>query len=166
MRAALLMTLAALVAAPAAAQAAPVPDVQVAIGPELQRDAVERYGERDVSQLAASLRRDVQRALGRSGVLRPDDRVELILKDARPNRPTYQQLGATPGLSPAFSYGAGGAAIEGQVIAADGAITPLKYQWYEYDIHRGWTRTTWADAEQAFDFFAARLAKGPQAVRD
>lgn len=139
-----------------AALAAP-PAVSVAIGPELQKKAERTYGVRDVQRLADELRDDVEKALAKSGA-HQDARVELVLTDAKPNRPTFKQLTDTPGLS-MESFGVGGAAIEGRVVAADGAVTPLAYRWYETDIRQAYGDWVWSDAEHSFDRFASRLAR-------
>jgi len=131
--------------------------VSVTIGPELQEKAEKTYGVRDVQRLADELREDVEKALVRSGA-HQDARVELVLTDAKPNRPTFKQLTDTPGLS-MESFGIGGAAIEGRVVAADGAVTPVAYRWYETDIRQAYGDCIWSDAERSFDRFAARLAR-------
>jgi len=133
------------------------PAVSVAIGPELQKKAEKTYGVRDVQRLADELRDDVEKALARSGA-HDDARVELVLTDAKPNRPTFKQLADTPGLS-MESFGVGGAAIEGRIVAADGAVTPVAYRWYETDIRQAYGDWIWSDAERSFDRFAARLAR-------
>ena len=135
-----------------------VSNVEVVIGPELRKKAVDEYGLKEVDRLAVELRKDVARQLERTGVL-AGGRVELTLVDARPNRPTMKQLGDTPGLS-YQSFGIGGATIEGRAIAVDGAVTPINYRWYETDIRDSWHQSTWADAEHAFDRFARRLGRG------
>lgn len=137
---------------------AQAPAVSVLIGPDLQKKAETTYGLREIERLAGELRRDVERSLNRSGAL-PGAQVELILVDARPNRPTLKQLGDRPGLSYS-SFGVGGAAVEGRAISSDGAEIPLNYSWYETDIRQAWGQSTWADAERAFDRFARRLSQG------
>jgi hypothetical protein len=82
----------------------------------------------------------------------------------RPNRPTFKQLGDVPGLS-MQSFGVGGAAIEGRIIAADGTETPIAYRWYETDIREIRAHWVWTDAETTFDRFARRLAKGQELAR-
>jgi hypothetical protein len=129
--------------------------VSVAIGPELQEKA-DKIGQRDLNFLARDLQRSVESRLARAGM---PGRVELVLVDAKPNRPTFQQLGRRPGLSP-LSFGVGGATIEGALIGPDGSRTPLSYRWYESDIVWAQHSTTWADAETAFDKFADRLVSG------
>jgi hypothetical protein len=151
------MRIAALVsvAVLASAGAAHAQEVSVAIGPQLQEQA-EDLGQRELDFLARDLQSSVESRLARAGMT---ERVELTIVDARPNRPTFAQLGHRPGLS-RQSFGIGGAKIEGAVVHADGTLTPLSYQWYENDIRWAEHSTTWADAESAFDKFANRLASG------
>jgi hypothetical protein len=148
---------AALLTSATAALAAPA-SVAVSVGPDLQKKAVEKYGVRDVDRLAAELRKDVERELARTGAY-DGARIELVLLDAQPNRPTFKQLSDKPGLS-FQSFGVGGARIEGRAIEPGGAVTPLKYSYYETDIRQTWARSTWSDAEWTMDRFAYRLAKG------
>lgn len=135
-----------------------VSSVQVTVGPELARKAAKDYGVRDVDRLAAELQADVERQLQRTGVL-AGGRVELVLTDARPNRPTFKQLGDRPGLS-YQSFGVGGLAIEGKAISIEGDVTPIRYSWYETDIRDARYAGTWADAEHAIDRFAFQLGRG------
>lgn len=156
MRLAALISTAVLACAGAAAAQAPA--VSVSIGPKLQEKA-ELYGQRELDFLARDLEVSVASRIARSGALAPGGRLELVIVDAKPNRPTFKQLGDRPGLSP-MSFGIGGAAIEGAYVSPDGSRTPVRYKWYESDI--GWAQrnTTWADAQHAFDRMGARLAKG------
>ena len=160
MRALLLATFATLALAGTVNAAEPlsVTDVEVKVSPELQKKAVDDYGVRDVQRLADDLKKDVERELERTGVL-AGGRVELTLVDARPNRPTFKQLGDRPGLS-FESFGTGGATIEGQAISVDGHVTPLRYRWYESDIRQAKLTTTWSDAGRAIDRFAFQLGRG------
>jgi hypothetical protein len=148
---------AALLSSATAAFAVPA-SVTVSIGPELQRKAVEKYGVRDVDRLATELGKNVVRELTRTGAY-DGARIELTLVDAVPNRPTFKQLSDTPGLS-FGSFGIGGARIEGQAIAPGGAVTPLKYSYYETDIRQTWANSTWSDAQWTISRFAYRLASG------
>lgn len=132
--------------------------VTVTVSPQLQKKAVEKYGVREVDRLAAELRKDVERELARTGAY-DGARIELTLVDAVPNRPTFKQLSDKPGLS-FESFGIGGARIEGQVIAPGGAVTPLKYSWYETDIRQTRANSTWSDAQWTISRFASRLASG------
>ena len=150
MAAAALMVATGALAAPAA--------VSVTLSPELQTKAESTYGLRDVNQLAEELRSDAERALAKTGAY-ADARVELVIADVIPNRPTFKQLGDKPGLS-FESFGVGGAAFTGRIVAADGSETPLAYKWYESDIRDADGHSTWWDAEWAIDRFARRLARG------
>lgn len=158
MRATLLSLLAPITLVAASPAVAASPLVEVKIGPKLHEEAVQHLGVKEVDRLAADLKRHVERELGRTGAL-DGARVELTLVDAEPNRPTFRQLTDRPGLS-YESFGVGGAKIEGKATAADGTITPIRYQWYESDIRYARDRVTWADADSAFGQFARRLAHG------
>jgi hypothetical protein len=140
-----------------AAFAAPA-TVTVSVSPALQAKAVKTYGVREIDRLAAELRRDVERETARTGAY-DNGRIELVLVDAVPNRPTFKQLGDKPGLS-FQSFGVGGAKIEGRAISADGAVTPLAYRYYETDIRQAENNWTWHDADWTFDRFAAKLGRG------
>lgn len=145
----------AAVLAPACAQAA---DVSVRISEDLRRTAEEKhYGREDLDRLAADLERRAERALQRSG--RTGGRLELQLTDVRPSSPPFEELGARPGLSPRSVY-LGGAEIEGEYVAADGARTPVRYGWYEHDIRNNVAALPWSDAEQAIDRFAGKVSRG------
>lgn len=152
-----LVTSLAALAAAGAVQAAPPADVHVALGPKLQEKAAKTYGLPEVGQLAVELQRDVQRELDRSGAY-PGARIELTLIDVKPNRPTFKEMGDRPGLS-MMSFGVGGADIRGQIVAPDGAVTPVSYRWYETDIRQTPYKATWTDAGYVFDRFARRLAR-------
>ncbi len=149
----------ALAAAAQAAPLVPTADINVAIGPELQAKA-DQYGQRDLDYLAAELRESVQKAFERAGGLSTDGAtIDLVLEDAMPNRPTFRQMAIKPGLS-YESFGIGGATISGVLTTADGRQVPLGYRWYESDIRWSQGAGTWMDAENTFDRFARRLARG------
>ena len=143
-----------------AAQAAPaITSVSVTIGPTLQAKAAD-YGQRDLDALAADLKRIVERATGNGDQVGAGGaQLRLVLADAKPNRPTFTQLGHTPGLS-MESFGLGGARIEGELVSADGTSQPVGYSWYETDIRQSRYQTTWGDADLTFDQFADRVAHG------
>jgi hypothetical protein len=154
-----LLSAAALALLAGAAQAAPA-SVSVAIGPELQTRAEKDLGVREVREVADDLRTTVERKLARNPAF-DGARVELTLVDVKPNRPTFHQLGAVPGLS-FQSFGVGGASIEGQVVRVDGSSHPVAYHWYETDIRQAPYQWTWHDADWTFQRFASRLANGDQ----
>lgn len=158
----LAMATIALLASATAAIAAPA-SVRVSIGPELQAKAANTLGVREVDYLAAELRKTVETQVAKNPAY-DGARIELVLADVQPNRPTFKQLGDTPGLS-YQSFGIGGARIQGVAIAASGAVTPIDYKYYESDIR--WARRggTWADAENAFQMFASDLRRGERYAR-
>lgn len=158
MRLAVLSAAALLVAAPAAF-AAPA-SVDVGLSPDMQKKFEKTYGQREADLLKADLKSSVEKALARTGAY-DGARIELTISDAKPNRPTFKQLGDTPGLS-MESFGIGGAAIDGHVIAADGKMTPISYRWYETDIRQAYGNWVWSDAEWTFDRFAGKLARGQE----
>ena len=153
---------AAFLASATSALAAPAA-VNVTVGPELQKKFDKTYGQREAETLTKDLRASVEKTLA-SKADYEGARVDLVLTDVKPNRPTFKQLGDTPGLS-FESFGIGGAAIEGQVTAADGTVTPVAYKWYESDIRQTFASWTWADAEWTFDRFARKLARGEELAR-
>jgi hypothetical protein len=147
-------------AAPMVFAAAPhtVSDVTVSIGPKLQAKASD-YGQRDLDALAQELKKDVERDLSAKGRLGPGGaHLELVIADAKPNRPTFAQMGRNPSLS-MRSIGIGGATIEG-VETAEGSRRTLSYSWWESDIRQERGASTWSDADRVFDTFAHDYANG------
>ena len=154
MRAFLAAAASGLMLSVAGAAFAQTPTVTVAVGPELQ-SKTDRIGQRDVNELREDLAKQVTRALTRVGAQRAD----LVLESAAPNRPTFEQMRRTPGLS-MWSLGVGGASVTGTVTLADGTTQPISYRWYETDIRQARGSTTWSDAGRAFDRLAHRIARG------
>ena len=162
MRRILALSAAAFLLGAPAALAAPA-SVTVTVGPELQKKFDKDYGLREAEELTADLRKSVEAAVARSVAL-DGARIELVLSDVKPNRPTFKQMADTPGLS-MQSFGIGGAAIKGRIVAADGSEKPIDYSWYESDIRQTYANWVWHDAEWTFDRFARKLARGEQVAR-
>lgn len=158
----LALATAALLASATAALAAPAV-VNVTVGPELQKTFDKTYGVREAETLTRDLRGSVEKSLA-SRTAYDGARIDLVLTEVKPNRPTFKQLGDTPGLS-FQSFGIGGAAIEGQVTAADGTVTPVAYKWFESDIRQSRANWVWSDAQWTFDRFARKLARGEELAR-
>ena len=112
---------AALLLSAGGALAAPA-SVSVAVDAKLQKTFDKTYGEREAQLLTSDLQASVEKALAKSGAY-DGARIELTLTDVKPNRPTFKQMGDTPGLS-MLSFGLGGATIEGRIVAADGGLGP------------------------------------------
>jgi hypothetical protein len=148
----------ALAGAALAGAAAAAPTVDVTIGANLQKKAA-KYGQRELTYLSQDLAKSVQSAARRNGGASLDGaRFNLVISDAKPNHPTFEQLGDTIGLSP-LSISIGGATLEGSVTYPDGRVVPVKYSWYDHDIREALGSTTWTGAQRAFDFFAYKVAR-------
>lgn len=145
----------AVAAGPAMADPA---SINVTIGPDLQQKA-EELGERDVRDQADRLAEVVRRTLAREGRL-DGARIDLVLTDLRPNRPTFEQMAQQPGLDFHRSMSIGGAAIEGSVTTADGEVLPVRYDWYSHTLAEVRGHTTWQDADRAYQRLASRLVDG------
>jgi len=141
-------------AAPAFASA----NVEVTVGPELAKKT-QSYGAREIEQIRQWLDEAATRAIDRKAGS-PVVRADLVLADAVPNRPTFEQLGRSPQLSFLDSVGIGGAKIEGTVTTADGQVHPVRYAFYETSLQNEIGATTWYDAERAFMMVSSRIARG------
>jgi hypothetical protein len=147
-------------AATASAQPRPPAEpvaVNVSIGPKLQAKAG-NYGEREVTDLAAELKREVAHAVDHASGERPV-RIDLVLQDAIPNHPTFAQLGRTLSLS-LNSVGLGGARVSGEAFYADGSQRPIREQFYETDLRNELGLSTWGDADRTFSQVAYDIARG------
>ena len=147
-------------AAPAMAEPALI---SVSLGPDLQ-DKAEELGPREVQEQADRLAELVRRALAREGDL-DGARIELVLTDLRPNRPTFQQMSDRPGLDGHRSRSIGGATIEGRITTADGRTLPVQYDWYSSSLADVRGINTWADADRAYRRLAVNLADGRYVTR-
>ena len=147
------LALALALGAPAIASAAPVSDIQVTLGPKLLAKAKEKnYGKRDLDYLATDLKGNIERALKAKGQLGQGGRLEVVIEDATPNRPTFGQMSENPSLS-MRSVGVGGASIRGRLDGKE-----ISYSYWETDIRNERGSATWTDAENAFDGFARKVA--------
>lgn len=134
------------------------PEVTVTIGADLQ-DEVAKLGEREVTRQADDLAETVRTRLAREGAF-PGARVNLVLTDLKPNRPTFQQAADRPGLSIMDSISIGGATIEGEIVTAEGERLPVRYSRYSSNLADVRWFNTWQDADQAFDRLASNLVAG------
>ena len=141
-----------------AAQAQPA-EVTVTIGDELDREAGRELGSVEVRQRASVLEERLRRDLA-SNPAYDGARINLVLTDVAPNRPTRQQLTNRPGLDYMRSFSIGGAAIEGEITTADGQVRPVRYDWYSHDIRDARYQSTWRDVDRAFMRFSRQLNDG------
>lgn len=150
----------AVAAAPAMAQPA---SINVTLGPDLQ-EKVDELGEREVREQADRLVEIIQRELAREGALE-GARIDLVLTDLKPNRPTMEQMADRPGLDGIRSRSIGGAAIEGQITTADGRTLPVRYDWFSNNLADVRGFGTWNDADRAYRRLALNLADGRYVTR-
>lgn len=154
----------ALTAAPSVALGQSAAIQSITIGYELAEKR-EAYGRRDIEELTATLRSDIENAFSRAGLLRGDGadiRIDVVLNDAWPNRPTREQMRAQPGLS-YLSISRGGADLSAVIQDSDGGeISRIDYDWRTPFIEDSAHRSTWSDAERTFERFANRLAEAVQ----
>ncbi|MBF20106.1 MAG: hypothetical protein CME88_17160 [Hirschia sp.] len=119
---------------------------------KLNDDFGVREGEFLTKRLETKVRRELE------GTTSDVASVALVIEDARPNRPTFQQMSDKPGLDPIRSKSIGGAKITGEAFDANGdLIAEVSYKWYENDITMINAGGTWSDANRAFGRFADRL---------
>lgn len=148
---AFLAPLAVTLAVAATAQAQPV--VNVTVGPDLTRE-IKKLGDRDVDQQISDLQAQVSKALEQAY---PGATADLVLTDLKPNRPTFQQVRDTPGLDPIRSVSVGGAAVEGQIVTADGRTLPVRFSYFTPNITDVWGFATWQDAQRAFERLGSQI---------
>jgi lipid-binding SYLF domain-containing protein len=130
----------------AAGWAAPVDvvvrQVTVSVDPKLVSEGVKTYGAKEINDLAAYLKQTVEKDLMAKGRFKASEAdgavLQLVLVDAKPNRPTFKQMSDRPGLS-MQSYSVGGADIRGEQINADASRVKLGYSWFETDISQAAT---------------------------
>jgi hypothetical protein len=127
--------------------------VNVTYGAKAEEAMTKTYGERERAAIRDLLERNLNRELGNQAA-----RVDVLINDVVPNRPTFKQLGDKPGLS-FQSYGIGGADVSGKAFDAQGNLLgEVNYDWYG-DILWADTAWTWTDADRALYQFSRRLAQ-------
>jgi hypothetical protein len=129
--------------------------------PEFRTKLDTDLGAREEAYLADYAKKRIARELAKRGLSEAPGaaRIEITIHDAQPNKPTFRQLGKTPGLSYADSFGVGGAELEARFTNAAGAAQTVRYKWYETDITQAAYAGPWSDAERAIRRFAVEVAK-------
>jgi hypothetical protein len=154
--------LASLVLATTPAIAGPVTLAPAAYSHQFQEKLSDDYGEREGAYLRdmidRSLRRELARVGGGTGPGAPVT-IETTIVDARPNRPTFQQLGDRPGLDFGRSIGVGGAELTAVLRGSDGApLGRVQHRFFETNIENVIALSTWGDARRSIDRFARKVA--------
>ena len=133
-------------------------DIEIGVSEAFQEKLADDYGERETDRLVEKLQSKMQGAVDRSGV--QVDLIKLTIEDAKPNRPTFEQLSDQPGLDPIRSISIGGAKISGVAYDASGEeIASLTYDWYSHDLRDVIGAGPWTDANRAFDRFSRKFVK-------
>ncbi len=132
----------------------------VSYSPEFQTALEDDLGEREGTYLQETLTRYVTQALAERGVDNRNVRIEMSILNARPNRPTFEQVASTPGLDSFRSISIGGAELEGVVRDANGAvIANVEHRYYSNDLlTAAQNADTWGDARRAMRRFATKVA--------
>ncbi|MEM6947311.1 MAG: hypothetical protein AAF486_04405 [Pseudomonadota bacterium] len=139
------------------AAAADATTITVAFSEEFAEKLEDDYGLREGTRLTEEIIEDIERELDRSGV--EATRIDVMILDAKPNRPTFGQLRDTPGLDPIRSISLGGMSMEGTITHSSGAESTVEYSYFENDIRQVVSAGTWWDANRASRRFAKRVAE-------
>jgi hypothetical protein len=130
------------------------PQIEVRYSQAFEKKLEKTYGVREKAELERIVQRQVARAVADRAA-----RVEVLIEDATPNRPTLQELSDRPGLS-FQSFGLGGASASGKAFDAAGTeIAAVSCEWRGTQIEWAWSEPTWGDADTALSRFARKLGK-------
>ncbi|MDJ0922195.1 MAG: hypothetical protein QNI84_13795 [Henriciella sp.] len=148
----LLTSLAALALLPVASAA----EINVTFSEELTEDLIEDYGEKEGDFLIEEITEDLEKAFEKYGV--DPAKVDVTIIDARPNRPTFKQLGK-PGLS-FQSVSVGRLKLEASAYDADGNLILFQeHRSLNRDIRDSVGAGTWYEVKRSSDRFARKFAK-------
>ena len=149
-----LVSLLALSLSPAAMAA----DIQIGYSAEFQQKLQDEYGVREGERLAGDLRKDLERELKKANT--DAARIVVTINDAKPNRPTMEQLTDQPGLDMLRSKSIGGMDMSGVAYDVSGnAVAELDYDWFETSIENVRVSGVWSDANRASRRFAREFAE-------
>jgi len=131
--------------------------INVSFSEEFAEKLEDEYGVREGERLSEEIIEDIQRELEKAGV--EAAQIDVTILDAKPNRPTLEQVSDRPGLDPFRSISIGGMSLVGSVHHLDGVtVTEVEYKWYENDIRQSVGTGTWWDANRVSRRFAQRVA--------
>lgn len=131
----------------------------ISFSPEFQTSLDEEYGAREGEYLRSTVEHAVARALARRGAT-PGLTIDVSIIDADPNRPTFEQMGATPGLDGFRSISIGGAELHAVLRDANGVVvSEVSHQRYNHSLaDLTGAETTWSEANSAIRQFANKVA--------
>jgi hypothetical protein len=131
--------------------------VETKMSTAFQEKLDDDIGVREARVLSDALTQKLTRVFTEQGV--KAEKIVVTIEDARPNRPTMEQVSQKPGLDSMRSISLGGAKLSGIAYdAAGNEIGRFDYRWYETDLSNVVAATTWSDARSTFDKFARRFA--------
>ncbi len=141
-----------------ASQTALAQEINISYSEDLLEEFEDSYGEKEKAVLEEALTYRLMK------IVEKDDldisRIDIVIEDVSPNRPTYEQVRTRPGLDQFRSVSIGGAKLTGSVYGADGEIlTESKYKSYSHSINDARFGSTWWDAKRAFWGFSKRVSK-------
>lgn len=133
-------------------------NIDVSYSDDFQEKLEDDYGPKEGEKLAEDIRDDIEHAFKKANI--DPARVTVVIVDAKPNRPTMQQLSDKPGLDMLRSKSIGGMDLKGIAYDADGnVIAEIEYDWYESDIRNVVAASVWSDANRASRRFAKELTE-------
>ena len=139
-------------------QTAAATEVAVTYSDDFAEELSDNYGEREGETLTEEIIKDLDRAFAKVGV--DPARVDITIVDAKPNRPTFEQLSSRPGLDAIRSISIGGMELVGTAYDADGnVIASQEYGWFENNLRDVVGAGVWTDANRASSRFAKKMAK-------
>jgi hypothetical protein len=147
-----------------AQSAAAVTVAPVSFSPEFEAELNEELGVREGDVLREDVESAVAAALARRGIAAGNGggTIEVVIVDADPNRPTWQQLNDEPSLDYIRSFSIGGAELRGVIRSADGAVlTEVEHSHYNHSIAElnGMPPAyTWYEARRSIRRFAEKVA--------
>ena len=139
-------------------QTAAATEIAVVYSDDFAEELSDNYGEREGETLTEEIIKDLDRAFAQVGA--DPVRVDVTIVDAKPNRPTFEQLSSRPGLDAIRSISIGGMELVGTVYDAEGnVVATQEYSWFENNLSNVIGAGVWSDANRASSRFAKKMAK-------
>lgn len=129
-------------------------DVKVEFSKKAADKFHDDYGDREIKIIIDEIESSINQALKGK-----DYKVEVLVNDISPSRPTFDQMSDRPELS-YQSISIGGADLEGKVFDIDGdLLLEVEYEYTAPSLELALLNWTWDDASFAIDQFSYRLKK-------
>lgn len=144
-----------------AAHAANVNIAPISFSPEFQESVDDDLGAREGEYLRNAVQEAVSEALTARGATLGGNglTLEISIIDADPNRPTWQQISAQPGLDGMRSISIGGAELRAVLRNASGSVvSEVTHRRYNDTLADVGAASTWSEARRAIRAFAHKVA--------